>query len=117
MNGPSHPLNSSLRAGPCQCLNLGGGVDGKRFIPHIEVIHQSFCQAGRCSDSLSPPLLWGWGEKGLEWRLGFLKGGARGSPPIDYYPASCRNISTILTVPELKRTLQNIRQAFSFHCF
>lgn len=79
MSRTSHLLKSSLRARPCQCLNLGGGgvgVDGKRFIPHIEVIHQSFCQAGRCSDSLSPPLLWVEGEKGLEWRLGFLRGGA-----------------------------------------
>jgi hypothetical protein len=39
------------------------GVDWKRFIPHIEVIHQRFRQAGRCSDSFSPPLLWERGER------------------------------------------------------
>lgn len=68
----------------------------KRFIPHIEVIHQSFCQAGRCSDSLSPPLLWGEGEKELEGRLGFLRGSVKGSLPTHYYFASCRNFLTNL---------------------
>lgn len=49
-----------------------------KFIPHIEVIHQSFGQAGRRRDGLSPPLLWGRG-KGLE-QISYLRGGAKGFP-------------------------------------
>ena len=74
MRGTAHPLRSSLRARPVPKLGWRGvPVDGKRFIPHIEVIDQSFCQAGRCSDGLPPSLLWVEGGKGLDRRLGFLR--------------------------------------------
>lgn len=58
MSRASPPFSRRPRA----CLRLHAGrqlVWTGGFVPHIEVVHQGFRQAGRCSDGLSPPLLWG----------------------------------------------------------
>lgn len=76
MSSTSLPSRAAALGLACAYTRGGQLVWMGAFIPHIEVVHQSFCQAGRCRDGLSPPLLCGEEGEGIGVATRFLRGAA-----------------------------------------